>query len=361
MSGIKDVAKKAGVSISTVSNVLNKSKYVSPELIKRVEDAVAELGYEANPIARSMKNNKTGTIGIITEDMCGMFYPYVVKGINSVAQEKGYQITICDTQGNYGDQAALKREEELFRRFVTSRVDGILFVTMVPNEKKEKYFAEIKKMTSEYKNIPLVSLERDLTDVGIDSVFFDGFANAKVAVQHLIDCGCRNICHITGPFVMQVAQERVNGYKTCMAENGLAVDEERMIAFGDYSHQSGYTAMKQLLDQVPDVDGVFCSNDQMAIGVLKFLKECGKRVPEDIRVIGYDDVFLSSVIEPSLSTIHIRKRHAGIEAAKILFERIDEIGENKDYQPKRIKMDSALVVRKSTVVEAPEDWNLVDW
>ena len=97
MSGIKEVAKKAGVSISTVSNVLNKSKYVSPDLVMRVEKAVEELSYEANPIARSMKNNKTGTIGVITEDMCGVFYPYVVKGINSVAVEKGYQIIICDT------------------------------------------------------------------------------------------------------------------------------------------------------------------------------------------------------------------------------------------------------------------------
>ena len=104
MSGIKDVAKRAGVSISTVSNVLNKSKYVSPELVRRVELAVEELSYEANPIARSMKNNKTGTIGVITEDICGVFYPYVVKGINSVADEKGYQIMICDAQGTYGDK-----------------------------------------------------------------------------------------------------------------------------------------------------------------------------------------------------------------------------------------------------------------
>lgn len=361
MSGIKDVAKRAGVSISTVSNVLNKSKYVSPELVKRVEDAVAELSYEVNPIARSMKNNRTGTIGVITEDMCGIFYPYVVKGINSVALEHGYQITICDTQGTYGDQTALKREEELFKRFVAGRVDGILFVTMVPNEKKKEYFTQIKKLTSQHKKIPLVSLERDLTDVGIDSVFFDGFVNAKMAVQHLIDCGCKKICHITGPLVMQIAQERIKGYKSCMAENGLVVEEEKMIAMGDYSHQSGYTAMKQLLEQMPDMDGVFCSNDQMAIGVLKALKESGKRVPEDIKVIGYDDVFLASVMEPSLSTIHIQKRHAGIEAAKMLFQRIDKQEETDAYEPRGIKMAGDLVIRKSTVADAPEDWNLVDW
>ncbi|MGN0186080.1 MAG: LacI family DNA-binding transcriptional regulator [Aristaeellaceae bacterium] len=358
MSGIKDVAKKAGVSISTVSNVLNKSRYVSPELVKRVEDAAEELAYEVNPMGRGLKNNKSGTIGIITEDMCGVFYPYVVKGINEIATERNYQITICDTKGTYGDQTALQRERKFFQKFVVNRVDGIIFVSMVPNEKKKEYFAEIKKMAGKYKNIALVSIERDFTSEGIDSVYFDGFSNAKIAVQHLIDCGCRKICHITGPQVLQIAQERVVGYKACMKENGLYVDEERMIAFGDYTHQSGYGAMKQLLEMTPDLDGVFCGNDQMAVGAMKYLKEIGKRVPEDIKLIGYDDVFLASVVEPSLSTIHVQKKHAGIEAAKMLFDRIDSNGERK---VRGIKKEGRLIVRKSTVKDAVEDWDDVEW
>ena len=129
MSGIKDVAKRAEVSISTVSNVLNKTKYVSPELVKRVNQAVEELSYEVNPIARSMKNKGTGLIGVITEDLCGVFYPYVIRGINSVAVEKGYQLLICDAQGTYGSQ--IKRERELFRRLISNRVDGIIFASTV--------------------------------------------------------------------------------------------------------------------------------------------------------------------------------------------------------------------------------------
>lgn len=360
MSGIKDVAKKAGVSISTVSNVLNKSKYVSPDLVMRVEKAVEEFSYEANPIARSMKNNKTGTIGVITEDVCGVFYPYVVKGINSVAVEKGYQIIICDTQGTYGDKDAIKREKELFRRLIASRVDGIIFVSSIPNKSAEKYFSQLRKQANKQKKIPLVSMERDMTDVGIDSVYFDGYANAQKAVQHLIDCGCKKICHITGATELQIAQERTRGFEDCMAKNHMYYDRKTMLVYGDYSHQSGYTCMKQLLEQVPDLDGVFCGNDQMAIGALKVLKEYGKKIPEDIKLMGYDDVFLASVVEPSLSTIHIRKRHAGIEAAKILFQRIEEQDE-KYHDAVGIKMNARLVVRKSTVKDAPEDWNLVDW
>lgn len=360
MSGIKEVAKKAGVSISTVSNVLNKSKYVSPDLVMRVEKAVEELSYEANPIARSMKNNKTGTIGVITEDMCGVFYPYVVKGINSVAVEKGYQIIICDTQGIYGDKDAIKREKELFRRLIASRVDGIIFVSFVPNENAEKYFSQLRKQANKYKKIPLVSLERDLTEIGIDSVFFDGYANAQKAVQHLIDCGCKKICHITGPTEMQIVKDRSKGFEDCLQKNQMYFDRKTMVAYGDYSHQSGYTCMKQLLEQVPDLDGVFCGNDQMAIGALKVLKEYGKRLPEDVKLMGYDDVFLASVVEPSLSTIHIRKKHAGIEAAKILFQRIEEQDE-KFHDAIGVRMTARLVVRKSTVKDAPEDWNLIDW
>lgn len=359
MSGIKDVAKRAGVSISTVSNVLNQSKYVSPELVKRVEDAVRELSYEVDPIARSMKSNKSGTIGVIVEDMCGVFYPYVVKGINSVAVEKGYQIIICDAQSAYGDVNAAKRERELFKRLFASRVDGILFVTMIHKDLMEKHFNEILSRSNQSKRIPLVSLERDLTGIGIDSVYFDSYNNGKMAVQHLIDCGCRKIGHITGPTTLQIALDRIQGYKDCIEENHLPADWGRQIEYGDYSHQSGYLAMKRLLEKVPDLDGVFCGNDQMAVGALKLLKEWGKRVPEDIRVMGYDDVFLSSIIEPSLSTVHIQKTHTGIKAAQMLLRRIEN--PNMDQEPVGIKMGARLVVRRSTVADMEEQWLFVDW
>ena len=358
MSGIKDVAKRAGVSISTVSNVLNKTKYVSPELVRRVEQAVEELSYEVNPIARSMKNKATGIIGVITEDLCGVFYPYIIRGLNSVAEEKGYQLLICDAQGTYGSQ--IKRERELFRRLISNRVDGIIFASTVSAENQEEYFRELTREANRYKRTPLISIERDFTSVGIDSVYFDSFGNAKKAVQHLIDCGCRKICHITGPRDLQIAIDRSKGYKSCMEENCLPYDES-MIAIGDYSHQSGYTAMKKLLLQVPDMDGVFCGNDQMAMGALKALKEAGKKIPEDIKIMAYDDVFLSSVVEPSLSTIHIRKRHTGIKAAEVLFHRLENPQDENDA-PIGIKMDTSLVIRQSTIGKGEtEDWSLVDW
>lgn len=358
MSGIKDVARRAGVSISTVSNVLNHTKFVSPELTARVEKAAAELAYEANPIARSMKSKRSNTIGVITEDMCGVFYPYIIKGINSVIVDKGYQLMICDTQGTYGDKRAMQREQELFRRLINSRVDGIIFLSAVPEQLKAKYISHLLTQANRFKRTPLVSLERNFQEFGIDSVYFDGYRNAQKAVQHLIDCGCKKIAHITGPLGLHVSLERIHGVRDCLRANGMACGED-MFFKGNFSHQSGYVAMCRILEQMPEVDGVFCGNDQMAVGALKALKIRGRRVPEDMKIIGYDDVFLSSVVEPSLSTIHVHKRHAGIAAAEILIERIESLEENPT--PRGVKMEGTLVVRESTGPGVVDDWILSEW
>ncbi len=361
MATIKDVAKRAGVSISTVSNVLNEKKAVSKDLQRRVLIAVQELNYEVDPVARNMKNKTTKTIGIITADICGLFYPYLIKGVYEIANQRGYQVIICDTAGVYGKRDAIERERDSFDRLIANRVDGIIFSTVVSADMFGDYFRQLKKKAMANKYIPLVSVEQDFSKFGIDSVFFDGQAGAVKATNHLIQCGCRKIGHVTGPVFSNIANERINGYREAMNKAKLQVDEDTMIAYGDYTHQSGYMGTKTLLRDVPDIDGIFFANDQMAVGALKALKELGKNVPEDIKIIGYDDVFISSVVEPPLSTIHIQKKHVGIMAAKILFERIDNEEMDDNVEVKRIKMDEHLVVRRSSVAEAADDWILSDW
>ena len=138
---------------------------------------------------------------------------------------------------------------------------------------------------------------------GIDSVFSDSETGAEIAVTHLIETGCKKITHISGPTFITIAQDRIRGYKSIMSRHGLEVDDERMISHGDYSHKSGYLAMQELLHKTPDLDGVFVANDQMSVGAMKALFEAGKRIPLDVKVIGYDDVFIAGVLEPSLSTV----------------------------------------------------------
>lgn len=359
MASIKDVAKRAGVSIATVSNVLNSTKYVSEELQTKVNIAVQELGYEVDPIARNMKTKHTKTIGVITADMCGLFYPYVVRGIYEVLNKKGYSIIISDTNSINDNLGGFEREYTNFKKLIANRVDGIIFASSVVESSAKSYLKEMKKLANSKKKISLVSIERNFSKYGIDSVYSDSTAGAEKATNHLINIGCKKIGHITGPIYTEIAIDRMTGYKIAMEKAGFIVDENKMIMHGDYTHQSGYIAMKELLSYMPDIDGVFVANDQMAIGVLKALSELEKRVPEDVKVIGYDNVFITSIVEPSLSTISIRKKQMGIEAAKILINRI----ENKDMQTDTlaIELDTKLVVRKSSVQNAPEDWILSDW
>jgi DNA-binding LacI/PurR family transcriptional regulator len=352
MASMKDVAKKAGVSISTVSHVLNGTKYVSDEIKRKVNVTVKELGYEVDAVARSMKSSQTMKIGIITDDMCGLFYPYIIKAICEVAEKSGYSTIICDTSSN------IEKEKKSFRDLVSSRVDGIIISSSIPNEFVREYARELKTMVSQKKKqIALVSIERDFSEFGIDSIYTNMEDGGKKATQYLIDLGCKTIGHITGPIVASVAQDRIHGYEKALLDNGMQINED-LISFGDYSHLSGYIRMKELLQRVPHLDGVFVANDQMAIGACISLKELGKSIPNDIKVIGFDDVFVSSIVEPPLSTIHIKKKHLGREAINALLEQIENGPREKALC---IELENHLVIRKSTDSSAPPDWILSDW
>ncbi|MDR1128485.1 MAG: LacI family transcriptional regulator [Treponema sp.] len=357
MITINDVAKRAGVSISTVSNVLNKNKFVSEELIRRVSQAVRELEYTANPIAQKMKFKRTKTIGVISADLCGLFYPYILKGIYKAFHSKGYRLVVMDTEGINDNIGSVKKLREGITSLVNDRVDGIVFSSTVPEEMEADIISDVMKLSSSEITTAFVCVEKDMSKFGIDSVCANSVAGADTATTHLIDVGCERICHITGPYYFTVAQDRITGFKNAMRRGGFEVDDGRMMANGDYTHKSGYLAMKELLYKMPNLDGVFVANDQMSVGAMKALFEAGKRIPEDVKVIGYDDVFIASALEPSLSTIHVQKYIMGMKAAELLIGQI----ENNATPGFAVELNSNLVVRRSTVKDAPEDWILVDW
>lgn len=362
MTGIKDVANLAGVSISTVSNVLNGSKFVSEELIKKVQNAANELNYEVDPVARNMKKGSSKTIGVLFEDMCGLFYPYVLKGIYDVVIERGYNVTIFDTSSTRTVSsrevaAGYQKEKEGIKLFAANRVDGIIFSSMVQENIEQNFTSEIQQITQAKKRTALVCIQRDFSTYGIDSIFNDSREGGEMATDYLLDLGCKKIGHITGPINFKIPRDRLKGYESALKRRGFPVDSH-LIANGDYSHQSGYLSMKRLLSSSPDIDGVFVASDQMAIGACKAIKECGKSIPNDIKVIGYDDVFISSVIEPSLSTIYVQKKSLGMMAAKAL---LDQIENPEKHNVLRTKLESRLVVRNSTEIKSQSDWILSEW
>ncbi|MEG1606297.1 MAG: LacI family DNA-binding transcriptional regulator, partial [Clostridia bacterium] len=180
---------RAGVSISTVSNVLNQSKYVSEELAQRVLIAVQEMGYHADPVAKSMKTKHSRNIGVITTDICGLFYPYVVKGLFEVFNKNGYNIIILDANGVNDSFGSIERVMDGFAHLVRSHVDGIVFSSIFPESIEAIQMRKILKLTDNQKKMPLVSVETDFSSYGIDSVFSDSVEGAQKARQHLLDMG----------------------------------------------------------------------------------------------------------------------------------------------------------------------------
>lgn len=351
MVGIKEVAKKAGVSISTVSNVMNEKKPVSPELKVRVTEAIEALQYEVNPVGRGLKSNKTNQVGVIVPSFNQVYFPSVLQGIHEAGLKFGYTILVFETNGN------VELEKQHVRFLQHSWSDGIILASYANGENisDRKYIRSLLDSGNRKKRIPVVSLENVL-DPGIDAVVIDNRRAAETAVKHLISLGHRQIAHIAAPLRFQIGSLRLEGYKQTIAQAGLVVDDD-LIEEGDYSPQSGYQAMLRLLKKGKSFSAVFAGNDQMGIGAIRALLDEGYRIPEDVAVIGIDNNFPSTLISPSLSSVNLPKYDMGYQAMYLLNERM------KDSEKPRsvITLESELVVRKSTSEDGSGTWNLQGW
>ena len=343
---IKDVAKRSGTSIATVSNVLNKRCNVSDELTKRVMDAVAELNYSANPTAQNLKTRKSGVIGVIVTDMNCIFFPPMLKGICNILVEKEYTITLYDSRHNP------EREVKFIELLKNSWADGIILDSVAANTNPQ-YF---KDYMDEKEHVPMVCVENDMRSFGVDSVLVDNKAGARTAVTHLAGMGCKRIAHITGNEHAFVTTERLEGYYAALDDHGLERDKA-LVCKGNFSPQSGYDAIKSLLQSDIEFDGVFAANDQMAIGALHALNIAGKAVPEDVKVVGYDNTFVASIVKPALTTISVPAFQVGTELANLLLDRI----KNPEKNVQATMIEYELMIRQSTVASAKTTWNMMYW
>lgn len=351
VAGIKDVAKKAGVSISTVSNVINGNRYVSEELKDRVHQAILDLNYEVNLVARSLKNNKTMTIGVVLTSMDRIFIPQVLSGMQHCAQKHKYSLSIYTT---YDDIA---KEKSYMKRLVNSQVDGII-LDSVADIREEKYYQSLSHLKKGDVPIPVVSIERNLSKYSISSVYVDNLLGAYMATNHLIQSGCEKIVHITGPITIEMLEQRGRGYRKALNEAGMEFSREYEV-YGDFSPLSGYRETKKLIQNGIIFDGIFADNDQMAIGAIKALKESGFQIPQKIKVAGFDNTFVSSIVKPALTTINVPKYRMGVEAMEILCQAIDG---TEQMQPRHsFELPINLLVRESTTGESMENWDLEGW
>jgi LacI family transcriptional regulator len=325
---IREVAERANVSVTTVSHVINETRFVSDALRERVHRAMDELGYQPNVLARSLRRGRTHTLGLILPDSANPFFAEIGRSIEDCAFEQGYSLILCNTEGN------LDRERIYIQLLSRRQVDGIIIVAAGDRANSLDSSLEVK--------LPLVLVDRNLPGVHIDAVLIDNREGGYSATRHLIDHGHRRIGCITGPTYLTPSAERVAGYSDALVEAGLQCDEE-LLQPGDFHPESGRLAAREFLNLAQPPTAIFTCNDLMAIGALRAAEERGLRVPDDLAVVGFDDIELATYTAPPLSTIAQPKKELGELAIRLLLDRILKKPSSPRYEVLRPK----LIIRQS--------------
>lgn len=331
---IKDVAQKAGVSIATVSLVIHNNDRISTETKKKVQKAIKDLNYYPSRSARDLVSKKTGNIGfILTDDhflRTEPFYTRIFLGTEFEARDGEYYILLTTVNSEF------KENDQLPRFVLDHSVDGIIVAGKVP----ELFFQKLSK----YK-LPIVLVDYLSPQENYPVVLIDNIQGGIIATEHLIQLGHKNIAFIGGDINHPSISERLTGYKQALEKNNIKENSKLIHITSPYpDRQNGYDAAKKIFTSSKKVTAVFACNDAMAIGVMHYLKDNGLRIPDDVSVIGFDDVEADLLLDPPLTTIRVPKIELGVEALRFIISLI----KNKQENAKKILVPVELIIRKST-------------
>ena len=335
---IQDVAARSGVSISTVSRVVTGAVAVEPATSERVREAIAALGYRPNLLARSFRRRVTHTIGLLVPDNSNPFFAELARTIEDAGFADGYSVVLCNS-----DLSAVKQETYI-DVLLANRVDGLILVSsgLIPTVGRHDAVARILDAGA-----PCVVVNRDLGETPVDQVLVDNDQGGYLAGEHLIALGHRRIACLVGPSDLTPSAGRIAGFQRALADAGLAVAAEGLVR-GNGRPDGGSAAALQLLERgvvgAGDVTAIFAFNDQMATGAIGTLQRAGCRVPQDVSVIGFDDIPQSAAIFPALTTIAQPIAEMGSIGVRILLDRIAR----RDAPHQRVRLSTRLVVREST-------------
>ncbi len=329
MATMKDIARLAGVSTSTVSHVINKSRFVSDEIAERVNNAAQQLNYAPSALARSLKMNRTQTIGMLVTTSTNPFFGEVVKGVERSCYHQGYNLILCNTEGDN------QRMKASINTLLQKRVDGLLLMCSTLEGERLDVF-------DRYPDIPIVVMDWGPILFASDKIQDNSLQGGYMAAKHLIECGHKEIGCITGPLIRHQAQMRYEGYKRALAEAGIAINPDWIVE-SDFECEGGYQAFEKLYQRGKLPSALFVSNDMMAMGVIQAASQRGLRVPDDLSLIGYDDVHIAKFMTPALTTIHQPKYRLGKAAVDTLLYRL----ENPDTTAQVVQLEPTLVVRSS--------------
>jgi LacI family transcriptional regulator len=329
---IDRVARAAGVSAQTVSRVLNDRPDVAPATRARIKEIMRELGYQPSAIARSLASQRTRTLGLITADFSDFFFTQVIVGAEEESRQLGYLFMLGSTARNPED------EPEYIRLFSEQHVAGFLFAR-ASSEPDSREFIDLNQS-----GVPIVIVPNDYHISGgqLSVVDVDNVMGGRLAARYLLGGGHRQIAMIKGPSGWISVHDRSEGFRLELEANGLPVNG-RLVSEGNWSYSSGYQALRQLLSGGAPFSALFAHNDQMAIGAMRALREAGKRIPNDVSIVGYDDIPAAEYADPPLTTIRQPMREVGAVAARLLIRQIEQ-----DSQTEEVVLLQPELVRRST-------------
>ncbi|MBE7149084.1 ribose operon transcriptional repressor RbsR [Bacillus mycoides] len=322
MSTIKDVAKLAGVSVATVSRVLNKNGYVHEDTLKKVERAIEMLDYKPSTVARSLYNKKSRLIGLVVPNIVNPFFPEVARAVEDVAYKQGYTVVLCNSDEN------LEKEKQYIDVLRQNNVDGFIVATNPQN-------------SVNYMNlsIPVVAIDRMFNE-RIPTVYADNYAGSQAATKLLIDKGCKHIAHIRGPRDVSTANERFEGFVDVITQNNLSY----MIAESTFDPANSEQVTVELLKEYPHIDGIVAGNDLIAIGIVKAALQKGISIPNDLQIIGFDGISLTEMMYPSITTVAQPIYKMGKIATELLLEQM----EGNPLEEKHYRLPIEIIERNTT-------------
>ena len=335
---IKEVATAAGVSTQTVSRVINKRPDVSPETRKRVQSVIEELGYRPSALARSLIQQRSYTLGVVTAGLRFIGPSRTLSGITSAAEEKGYSLLLKELP-----EFDTTDTSPIFQALHDRHVDGIIWA--VPEVGHNRDWINTNPLET---GIPMVYLAMEPRD-DILVVSIDNYLGARMAVNHLLEEGYRHIGHVAGPLDWWEAQERMRGWKDVLSDMQIKLEENQW-AEGNWSSASGAQAIEKLFAQYPEMDAVFVGNDQMALGVMQVSTQKGLRIPDDLGIVGFDNIPESAYFSPPLTTIQQDQYKIGKVAVEEIIQIIESSLEGLDAERSNsFILSPTLIVRQSSL------------
>ncbi len=330
---IKTVAEKAGVSTATVSRVIREYPGVREKTRKKVLKVIKELNYEINAIARSLRQKKTNTIGVIIGNVLSQFYSIIAKSVEDIANKFGYNVILCNGDDNP------EKELKYLKVLKSNRVDGII---LTPTGKNAKYINWLIESGTK-----VVLLDRLINGVDCDSVLVDNENGAFNAVKHLINQGYRRIAIINGYIDRTTGRGRLNGYLRALKEAGIPKDDS-LIKIGNFKKRSGINLARELLESSNRPEAIFISNLDMTLGALITIKEIGTKIPDDIGIVGFDDPEWALILDPPITTVSQPVYSLGSTAAEMLIGKIENKETRIDNKPLIMTLSTNLIIRNST-------------